>query len=358
MAKMITSARRSVCIALTLVACTGATAAARPAGAPNPRARVADSGCREQGTSTIYKLTRARRRALRRRFARSHHGYRFVTMGMSVFAPPHYVAVYWVKPGGLGGTDAAGGVTYYCNGRLVRHPVHNALVAFDVTALFTIESHGSGSYSDVKTVTDPDPDGGGTTTYTKTANFQWDNTYGTPKKPVPIQINTTEQTITGGMPADALKFNISGTAGYQVTNSADPSQNFTCTYTIGSSGQDEFGWNKAPHSGGIAFEEDLQSPVLTLVSNSDPNQTCDDPAPGDPGGGGLTLAYSTPVLPPGKENGGAALWKPFSVSPGYHHYGHSDTTDPDSGLRYVEDTDLNMVAATQFLLRGVLPPST
>jgi hypothetical protein len=345
----------SLALALTCLATAGASPAA--AHSSPPRAGTADSGCREQGQSTLYKLTRHRVRALKRKFARSHHGYKFVTMGTSIFAPPHYVGVYWLKPGGPGGTYAAGGVTYYCNGRMVKHPVHNALVAFDVTALFTIESHGSGTYTDVKTVTDPDPDGGGTTTYTKTASFQWDNSYGTPKKPVPIQIDTTEQTITGGMPADALKFSITGSASYQVTNSSDPSQDFTCTYTIGGRTQAEFGWDKAPHNGGIAFEEDLEPPAMNLVSNSDPNQTCDDPAPGDPSGSGLTLAYATPVLPPGKQSGGAALWEPFSVSPGYHHHSHSDTTDPDSGLRYVEDKDLNLTAGTQFLLRGVAPPS-
>lgn len=352
------------CCGVTLIACAGPCAGAGAAhaamharAAGGPPAAAAGSGCAEQGRSTVLRLTPALKRRIERGFLHRHRGYRILRVGTSVLAPPHYVGLYWAKPA-AGGTDAAAGVAYYCNGRWVAHPVHNAMVAFDAIGEFAIESQGSGTYTYVKKVTDPDPEDPDTITTTATVDFRWDDVYGTRTEPATLRLGAGGQNIAGEL--SHIRSSLTGTGTYQYSDSTDPTQAYTCTYTIGGVGDPTLQWDFTAHDAALGFDEDPPGPNVIAQgtpSGSNPNATCaDDPVPVDPAtGSDPSLSFDYPVLAPGRGGAGAVLWKPLAVPIGYDHPSHSFETDPSSGVTYETDQDLKLSGSAQFTLYGVTP---
>jgi hypothetical protein len=321
---------------------------------PSPALAAARDACPNKSNEKSYTLTSARARAIKRNFARHHHGEKIVgRVSVSILAPEGYAAVYWVVPGAPGGTDKSAGVAYYCRGRAVPNPSQAAIGGLSADGLYAVESTGTGTYTSVSTVTDPSA---GTTTDTGTWTFQWRNDWGSAHSPADISPGNTDG---DGFNTPSSR-SVTGSATFQHTDSADPTQNFTCTVGVTRDVDPnlQFDWQ------GIKAGKNKFKPDLQFTEQLDPGIPTGDELPGPtantnpecdvrPPSEMSATAFTMPVLRPGGVGLGGVIWKPFSAAPTLHQHTHNGGTDPDSGLIDSLDTDLTVTGTTQFRLVGV-----
>jgi hypothetical protein len=344
--------RRAAIVACVLLAGLGTVVALRP----SPARAAARDACPNKSNERSYTLTRAGARAIKRSFARRHHGYKIVgRLRQSILAPQGYVGLYWVVPGGPNGSDKSGGIAYYCRGRAVPNPSAAAISGLSADGLFAVVSSGTGTYTNVDTSTDPNA---GTTTDTGTWTFNWQNTWGTARKPIDLNPGNTE----GDGRGSPLSRSVSGSAIFQHADSLDSTQNFTCNVGVTRDSQANMhlewqavktGRNK--FGPGLQYAEELDPG--TIVSDelpgptANPNPECDVRPPSEM----PDVIFTAPVLKPGKVGLGGVVWKSFSGSPTLHQHNQTGGTDPDSGLTGSEVTDLSVSETTRFLLVGIRP---
>jgi hypothetical protein len=324
---------------------------------PSPARAAARDACPNKSNEKSYTLTSARARAIKRNFARHHHGEKIVgRVRVSILAPQGYAGVYYVVPGGPGGTYKSGGIAYYCRGKPVPNPSQAAIGGLSADGLYAIESSGTGTYTSVSTVTDPNA--GTTTTDTGTWTFQWKNDWGTAHSPADIDPGNTDG---DGFNTPSSR-SVTGTATFQHTDSADPTQNFTCTVGIMRDAEPnmQFGWQ------GLKAGKNRFNPDLQFTEQLDPGIPTGDELPGPtanpdpecdvrPPSEMSNTVFTAPVLRPGAVGLGGVVWKPFSGTPTLHQHTHNSGTDPDSGLIDSLDTDLSVTGTTQFRLVGIRP---
>jgi hypothetical protein len=126
-------------------------------------------------------------------YKRAHRGDKIVDYGTSLFAPQGYAAIFYLRHRNADGSYASGGVAYYCHTRRVSKPAHDAVYGFDAVARMTAVSHGTGTFTETRTVAFYD---GGSSTDTTTITFAWNNAYGTARRPFAIDACRCTFTIT------------------------------------------------------------------------------------------------------------------------------------------------------------------
>jgi hypothetical protein len=304
--------------------------------APSAQAR----GCPARQIRYGYHPSAATKRHIKQNFARSHRGYRILSIRTSLEAPDGYAGLYYFHP-----PSGPGGVAYYCYGSPVRHPARDAIYGFSVGAFYIVTSDASGTYTEDQS--SYDSSSGDTTGSKWVDTFHWHWVYGSARHPLGVNLvngSNGEEFAEQGTSGSG-----SGSGTYQRYDQQDPSQNYSCTYPISGSGGGNLGWDSVPHHPGILqFYEGLN--MGQAQSPSDPN--CTTTNPGDPGGAG-SLTFQQPLIPPGSVNSGASAWNSFSPSPGFHHHSHESSSD--SGITYNHDKDLVVSYHIEYKLVRIVP---
>jgi len=272
-------------------------------------------------------------------FARSHHGYKVLGVYYNLGAPDGWNAVYWLKPGGPGGTYSAGGAAYFYKGRLKRH-AKDVATALHPIPLYQLIGTGTGRYVSTNYTQDETGRQGDDVGVDFTLNERLGVAKPLSRAFVLDPYNETSASPVGN-----------GLTGTGTNHYSDANDAYTCSFPM--SGGGSFTSDPTNKGRTFKFEEDLAGSSPTSDQGAHCETTLSDPKTDD---NSITLraSYSfDPNKAPSEFRNPLSYWTPFSTGARLDDHAHHEEAENGNAPATYYDEEIKVDETWTFSLVGL-----